>query len=299
MKDSIETDQANIKYFTIDKEVDYEGTMAASVAEQVEQHIREGTSLDEIMVTCRYVDATSHLDSIKRALSDRRIPYQSPGKPYQPSETPDWYDGEFDEDTGVEVLSIHKVKGKEAEHVILLHAIEGDMGFPDLDRGDELLDPVTEPVVDTIEEERRFFYVALTRAKTDILIQTRSGDKSRFLDEIREFTTETDIQLSSETEPERPRDACVAQVVSISKDGGMIEQQSGTLFDGERTLAFTSWTSENPPIVEEGVWYEFENITMQRVNDEPQLVINGDSQLTELQDPPHESDEMTLGDDSA
>ena len=41
-----------------------------------------------------------------------------------------------------------------------------------------------------IEEERRLFYVAMTRAKEDLIIYTQQQSKSQFLEEIKEYSVE-------------------------------------------------------------------------------------------------------------
>jgi DNA helicase IV len=86
----------------------------------------------------------------------------------------------------IKLLTVHKCKGLEAKAVFILNVVSGEFGFPseiedpsilNLARGDNGID-------DQIEEERRLFYVAITRAKEDLFIYTRLNTKSRFLEEI-------------------------------------------------------------------------------------------------------------------
>ena len=77
-------------------------------------------------------------------------------------------------------------KGLEARVVFILNVVSGEFGFPS-----EIEDPSIFEVArgdngiqDKIEEERRLFYVALTRAKEDLYIYTRFNTKSKFLEEI-------------------------------------------------------------------------------------------------------------------
>ena len=63
-------------------------------------------------------------------------------------------------------LSIHKAKGLEAEHVIILNSKNQILGFPSKIADDEVLSMVTSHQEKYMyAEERRLFYVALTRAK--------------------------------------------------------------------------------------------------------------------------------------
>ena len=71
----------------------------------------------------------------------------------------------------VEFTTAHKSKGREADYVILIGVKGGKMGFPCQIVDDPLLDLVLakgDPFPNA--EERRLFYVALTRAKKHIYI---------------------------------------------------------------------------------------------------------------------------------
>jgi len=68
---------------------------------------------------------------------------------------------------GVHLLTLHRAKGLEWDAVLLPHVEEGELPVR---RGD-------------VDEERRLFYVGLTRAKRHVLV-TWEGRPSRFLDEL-------------------------------------------------------------------------------------------------------------------
>lgn len=82
-------------------------------------------------------------------------------------------------------LTIHKSKGLEGEHVILLNAESSKLGFPSKISDDKLLElvlPKKEPL--KFAEERRLFYVALTRTKNTIHIVVPKRNPSIFIMEL-------------------------------------------------------------------------------------------------------------------
>jgi len=85
-------------------------------------------------------------------------------------------------------MSFHRAKGLEAEYTILLDVSEGDYGVPSRIEDDELLNLVM-PRPETFEyaEERRLFYVALTRASRGVFLLTNSREPSRYIRELSEI----------------------------------------------------------------------------------------------------------------
>ena len=78
----------------------------------------------------------------------------------------------------VQLMTIHSAKGLEFEDVFVIHANEGEITHQKAEKKDE------------IEEERRLFYVALTRAKNNLCISyitQKNGNSikpSRFVEEL-------------------------------------------------------------------------------------------------------------------
>jgi DNA helicase IV len=85
----------------------------------------------------------------------------------------------------VSAKTIHASKGLEAKVVFILGLTEGSGGFPEVWGADSLSKIVKEVKFDMqLEEERRLFYVALTRARDELYLITEIGNESPFIDEI-------------------------------------------------------------------------------------------------------------------
>ena len=90
-------------------------------------------------------------------------------------------------DLPIQFLSVHKSKGLEADNVILLNFKNDLLGFPNQIADDQILDYV---LMDSehfkFAEERRLFYVAITRTKNRTFILTDNNKPSPFFKEFNE-----------------------------------------------------------------------------------------------------------------
>ncbi len=85
----------------------------------------------------------------------------------------------------IEFLTVHKSKGLEADYVILLQCNKDTYGFPSLVSDDPVLNYVlTDNDKYPFGEERRLFYVAITRAKIKAIVLYDNRFPSVFVDEI-------------------------------------------------------------------------------------------------------------------
>lgn len=98
--------------------------------------------------------------------------------------------------------TIHASKGLEANAVFIIGLTEGSGGFPDIWMEDRIYQVIKKSNHDLLmEEERRLFYVAITRAKDDLFLITEKGNESSFLSEIPDdFTFKTSIPFKSVVE---------------------------------------------------------------------------------------------------
>ena len=85
----------------------------------------------------------------------------------------------------IEFLTVHKSKGLEADYVILLQCNKDIFGFPSQMSDDPVLNYVlTENDNFPFSEERRLFYVAMTRAKISTIVLYDKRFPSVFVDEF-------------------------------------------------------------------------------------------------------------------
>ncbi|NPE28656.1 UvrD-helicase domain-containing protein [Methanococcoides sp. SA1] len=87
----------------------------------------------------------------------------------------------------VQFMSVHKSKGLQARIVFLLNVVEGLYGFPCERENPDIFEPASKGRKKAKEEEeRRLFYVAVTRAKEELVIYSQKDLESKFLEEIKD-----------------------------------------------------------------------------------------------------------------
>lgn len=99
----------------------------------------------------------------------------------------------------IKFLTVHKSKGMEADYVIILNCEESNKknnmkGFPTNIQDDPILDIILprlnkdEDPLNQNSEERRLFYVAMTRAKKQVFLYTaKEKNKSIYVEEIKQI----------------------------------------------------------------------------------------------------------------
>lgn len=117
----------------------------------------------------------------------------------------------------VQSKTIHAAKGLEAKVVFIIGLTEGNGGFPDIWLEDRIFQVIKKANHDLLmEEERRLFYVAITRAKDKLFLITEKGNESSFLKEIPEtFTVKTSIPIKSVVEKVITCDKCYSQLEKL------------------------------------------------------------------------------------
>ncbi|SEG89352.1 UvrD-helicase domain-containing protein [Marinobacterium lutimaris] len=109
----------------------------------------------------------------------------------------------------VRSMTFHRAKGLEADYTVLLDVSEGNFGVPSRIEDDELLQLVIPfPETYPYAEERRLFYVALTRASRGVFLLTNQVRRSRYIDELMEIGGDNVSLESVDGQPLEPCPAC-------------------------------------------------------------------------------------------
>ena len=85
----------------------------------------------------------------------------------------------------IKYLTIHASKGLEEECVIIINLKDDILGIPSKIKDDEILKGVNDNIdIYPFEEERRLFYVAMTRTKSDVYLLVDKKNPSIFVKEL-------------------------------------------------------------------------------------------------------------------
>ena len=118
-------------------------------------------------------------------------------------------------DLHIKFMTVHASKGLEADHVIILRMVSGRMGFPSEVVDDPILDIVLpEPETFDHAEERRLFYVALTRARKTVTILADRQKPSAFVRELTGNPEYTVIELGEAGIAEHRCGACGGRMLA-------------------------------------------------------------------------------------
>ena len=105
-----------------------------------------------------------------------------------------------------EFSTVHRAKGRESDYLVVLDLKDGRWGFPSRIEGNSLLELVLPPASEgayPFAEERRLFYVAMTRARVGAYLVTDPVHPSTFVTELLRGSYE--LRQIGDLAPECPR----------------------------------------------------------------------------------------------
>lgn len=88
----------------------------------------------------------------------------------------------------INYLTVHSSKGLGYDNVILINAKDAKMGFPSKKQSNQIIEQLTIKEKNIkYPEERRLFYVALTRTKNEMIILSPKRKQSEFIKELKKY----------------------------------------------------------------------------------------------------------------
>ena len=110
-------------------------------------------------------------------------------------------------DMKITYLTVHEAKGLEAQNVILLNLKQGELGFPCQKDIKTQKESTTDTEYFPFAEERRLFYVALTRTKNYVFLLAPHHKSSLFLQELKKITSIKEV-VADENQTLQPIPLC-------------------------------------------------------------------------------------------
>src|SRR2546427_11157493 len=226
-------------------EVPDDDSAIVNKAIQLVQEERKRVGSDEILVLSR----TNHLnDGISEGCQRSGIPVAD----------------QYRDTSGVRVLSAHKAKGLEAKVVVIANASDHLFGFPSKMENSDVLEPVRMSAGNAPAEERRLFYVAVTRARNRLHLISRQGHPSPYIAEIEGTSLPSQATSSASLRPGvRFNDAFyVEQVYRLTDRQAKARiRQCCLLTTPNGRFSFTSWL---PFDLEQGRTYSLTGVLYDR-----------------------------------
>lgn len=162
--------------------------------QQIQKSLLSSKHQEEPIIFCPYKDAIKKLKQVLNKLltlsNDIIILARNTKDIYQ------YIDYEYNyqnnilkyKDYEIKYYTVHKAKGLEAEYVIILNCNNNILGFPNKIENHSLINKIFPQERMKYAEERRLFYVALTRAKEKTYLLYEKNNASIFIKELKKIS---------------------------------------------------------------------------------------------------------------
>lgn len=166
----VSSDHEDKKY-----EAKYFEQTAQDCVNKISELIRTGTHPNDILVLSRFISRSFIIDVFRKKAKENGISFPEKNEQLKSNQ--------------IRLMSAHGSKGQQAKFVFIFNVIRGRYGFPCEIDDISIFEPVREnyPKQDQRQEERRLFYVAMTRAKEELVVYTWDIFVSQFVKEIEPF----------------------------------------------------------------------------------------------------------------
>ena len=156
---------------------------------------------------------------------------------------PDHLHYRYSEETPISFMTVHRAKGLEADNVILLNFENSIMGFPNKIADDPMLEIVLSKADQYLyAEERRLFYVAVTRTRNRVCILVNGDRPSEFLSE----DLQASIGDTAAIKEEQSKSNDTGTLCPRCKTGHLVKRKSkdGSVFVGCSNYPKCNYTEE-------------------------------------------------------
>ena len=125
-------------------------------------------------------------------------------------------------------MTVHQSKGLECDYIILLNCNGGTIGFPSQISDSPVLKYVlSEPDAYTFSEERRVFYVGITRAKKHTWVLYDMNNPSPF---VKEFVKTLDQEIKPDIPESELCPKCHCGRIKVAKKGVAVNGNPYTVY---------------------------------------------------------------------
>jgi DNA helicase-4 len=174
-----------VKVYTFLHKAEYRENYFKQIAhhcvDRVGEYLKKGYEPKDIMILTRIVSNSCMTDPLFEYARQQRIPISA----------------ESNKHYSVPFMSVHRSKGLQARVVFILSVDKDLYGFPcELENPDIFDMAIIGKRKGKEEEERRLFYVAVTRAKEEVHIYTQECAESKFLVEIASIVEKEKVPYS-------------------------------------------------------------------------------------------------------